>query len=102
MDAFAVSRALSTAVVTLHGDVDRPSVDGLTFILRGLIDDQRNQTVVVDMRDVSGVDPSAVTLFQDAIGWARHRGADFYLHAPPPAAADRLTAERSIRDIILV
>jgi anti-anti-sigma regulatory factor len=81
MRSFAVSRALSTAVVTLHGEVDQPSIDGLTFVLQGLIDDQRNQTVVVDLRDVSGVDPSAVTLFQDALGWARHRGARFYLHA---------------------
>jgi ABC-type transporter Mla MlaB component len=85
MFAFAVSRALSTAVVTLHGEVDQRSVDRLTFILRGVIDDQRNQTVVVDMRDVSGVDPSAVTLFQDATGWARHRGADFYLQSYFPS-----------------
>ena len=100
--SFAVSRALSTAVVTIHGEVERPSVEELTVILRGVIDDQRNQTVVVDMRDVSGVDPSATALFRDAIGWARHRGADFYLNAPPPAAADRLTADASIRNIILV
>ena len=100
--SFGVSRALSTVVITLHGDVDQPSVEGLTATLRDLLDDQRNRTVVVDMQDVSGVDPSALTLFRDALGWARRRGVAFYLHAPPPAAADRFNAERSFRDIILV
>lgn len=97
---FAVSRALSTAVVTLHGELDPPNVDRVTPVLRKLIDDQCNKTVVVDLRDVSGVDPSATTLFHEAIGWARRRGARFFLHAPPPVA-DTLAAERSIREIIL-
>ena len=100
--SFAVSRALSTAVVTIHGEVESPNVEKLTVLLRSVIDDERNQTVVVDMRDVSGLDSSATTLFRDAIGWARQRGASFYLHAPPAAAAGRLTADRSIRNIILV
>ncbi len=97
---FAISRALSTAVVTLHGELDQPNVDRVAPVLRTVIDNQCNKTVVVDLRDVSGVDPSAMTLFYDAIGWARRRGARFFLHAPPPVA-DRLTAERSIREIIL-
>jgi anti-anti-sigma regulatory factor len=46
--------------------------------------------VVVDMRDVSGVDRSAVTLFQDAVGWARHRGARFYLLAIQPGGVTPL------------
>ena len=97
---FAVSRALSTAVVTLHGELDQPRVEGLTSILRTLIDDRSNRTVVVDLHDVSGVDPSATTLFNDAIGWARGRGARFFLHAPPPTAGT-LTAERSIWEITI-
>jgi anti-anti-sigma factor len=96
---FAVSRALSTAVVTLHGELDQPNVDRVSPVLRNVIDDRGNDTVVVDLRDVSGVDPSATTLFHDALGWARRRGARFFLHAPPPVA-DALTAERSIREII--
>ena len=88
--SFAVARARSTAVVTLHGELDHTRVDGLADIVRNLIDDQRNQTVVIDLRDVSGIDPSVVPLFQDAISRARRRGADFYLHEPPPAAADTL------------
>lgn len=97
---FAVSRALSTAVVTLHGELDQPRVEGLTSILRTLIDDRSNRTVVVDLHDVSSVDPSATTLFNDAIGWARRRGARFFLHAPPPTA-HALTAERSIWEITI-
>ena len=98
---FAVSRALSTAVVTLHGELDEPSVDRVAPVLRNVIADEGNRTVVVDLRDVSGVDPSATTLFHEAIGWAHRRGARFFLHAPPPTA-DALTAERSIREIIIV
>jgi len=97
---FAISRALSTAVVTIHGELDRPNVDRVAPVLRNVIADQDNKTVVVDLRDVSGVDPSATTLFHDALGWARHHGARFFLHAVPPVA-DTLAAERSIREIIL-
>ena len=96
---FAVSRALSTAVVTLHGELE-PNVDRITSVLRNVIDDQSNETVIVDLRDVSVVGPSATRLFHDAIGWARDRGARFFLHAPP-ATADALTAERSIREILI-
>ena len=77
---FAVGRALSTAVVTLHGELDQLNVDRLTPVLRNVIDDHCNETVVVDLRDVSGVDPSATILFHDAIGWAQRRGARFVLH----------------------
>ena len=97
---FAISRALSTAVVTIHGELDQPNVDTVAPVLRNVIADQGNKTVVVDLRDVSGFDPSATTLFHDAMGWARRRGARFFLHAPPPVA-DTLAAERSIREIIL-
>lgn len=84
---FAVSRAVSTAVVTLHGNVDASSVEGLAATLRYLIEDPRNETVIVDMRDVTGADPSALALFRDAIEWAHGRGAIFRLHEPPAAAA---------------
>ena len=97
---FAISRALSTAVVTIHGELDQPGVDRVAPVLRNVIADQGNKTVVVDLRDVSGVDSAAATLFHDAIGWARGRGARFFLHAPPPVA-DTLAAERSIQEIIL-
>lgn len=100
--SFAVSRALSTVVVTIHGEVEKPSVEGLAVILRSVIEDERNQTVVVDLRDVSAVDPLATTLFRNALGWARQHNAGFYLHEPPQAVAATLTVERSIRDIILV
>ena len=97
---FAISRALSTAVVTIHGELDQPNVDRVSPVLQNVIADHGNKTVVVDLSDVSGVDSSATTLFYDAIGWARRHGARFFLHAPPPVA-DTLAAERSIREIIL-
>jgi anti-anti-sigma factor len=98
---FAVGRACSTAVVTLHGELDHTKVDVLSGIVRKLIDDQRNQTVVLDLRDVSGVDPSAIPLFHDAVARAHRRGGAFYLHRPPPAAADTLKADRSLQEIIV-
>lgn len=97
---FAISRALSTAVVTIHGELDQSGVDWVAPVLRTVIADRANKTVVVDLRDVSGVDPSATMLFYDALGWARRHGARFFLHASRPVA-DALAAERSIREIIL-
>ena len=89
---FAVSHAASTAVVTLHGVLDDHGGDLLAVVLRGVIDDIRTKTVVVDLRDVSGVEPSAVEVFTAASGWARRKAVGFRLFGPPVALSDMLTA----------
>jgi anti-anti-sigma factor len=77
--SFAIRRVGATVVVALHGEFDEPSVAGLTPVLRDLIDDQGNQSVVVDLEGVFSIDPSAARLFRDAWRWARIHRASFGL-----------------------
>jgi anti-anti-sigma factor len=77
--SFAIRRVGATVVVALHGELDELSVAGLTPVLRDLIDDQGNQSVVVDLEGVTSVDPSAARLFRDAWRWARTHRASFGL-----------------------
>ena len=77
-------------VVTVHGKLDQHSAEGLITVLRDVIYDQANRAVIVDLRDVSGVDASAANLFRDASGRALRRGVSFRLYGPPAALADAL------------
>src|SRR5207248_10024530 len=88
---FAVSHAVSTAVVTLHGVLDDRGGELLASLLRGVIDDVRTGVVVVDLRDVSGVELPAVEVFTAASGWARRKAIGFRLFGPPAALSDMLT-----------
>ena len=89
--SFSIRRVGATVVVALYGRFDKPSVAGLTPVLRDLIDDQGNQSVVVDLEGVSYADPSAVGLFRDAWRWARIHRASFGLHHSAALVADTLT-----------
>ena len=82
--SFAIRRVGGRVVVTVRGEVDRTGADCLAEILRDLIDNQGNGTVVVDLRYVAGVDPSLAEVFSAASDWARRHGARFGVHDPPP------------------
>ena len=88
---FAVSRAVSTAVVTLHGVLDDHGGELLAGVLRGVIDDVRTTVVVVDLRDVSRVELSTLEAFTAPSGWARRKAVGFRLFGPPAALSDMLT-----------
>ena len=88
--SFAIRRVAGKIVVTVRGEVDRSGVEGLAGVLRDLIDNQGNGTVVVDLRHVAGVDPSLAEVFSAASAWARRHGAKFGLHDPPPALVEVL------------
>ena len=74
---FAISRAGADVVVALHGELDQPSVEALRPVIRDLVDYQGNQSVAVDLRSVSYVDPSAEALFRDGVRWAQRHRASF-------------------------
>jgi anti-anti-sigma factor len=93
--SFAVSRDRSGVRVALSGELDQSHVERLTPVLRDLIDDQGNGTVVVDLRDVSGVDPEALELFSTASGWARRHGTSLRLEGPPEGLEVRLPQRRT-------
>ena len=77
--SFSIGRAGGAVVVTVHGEVNAANVETLGRVLRDLIDDQGNLALLVDLRDVPTVDPSAVDLFSAASGWAARHGATFSL-----------------------
>lgn len=88
--SFAIGRVHGTVVVTLRGQVEGIGVETLSVVLRDLIDNQGNWVVVVDLREASGVDSSALELFSAASGWARGHGATFRVQDPWAIAADAL------------
>ncbi len=90
--SFAIGRVGGTVVVTVRGEVDRTGVQDLAGVLRDLIDNQGNGTVVVDLRDVAGADPSLVEVFSAASDWARRHGARFSVHDPPATLAPLLSS----------
>ena len=59
-------------------------------VLRDLIDNQGNGTVVVDLRYLAGVDASLADVFSAASAWARRHGARFGVHAPPLVLVEAL------------
>lgn len=76
---FAVSRALGTVVVTARGTLDAAGSPVLKAVLGDLIDNQGNLAVVVDLHDVTDVDPDCLDIFVTAHGWALMRGGHLSL-----------------------
>lgn len=77
----AVAHGLGTAVVTLRGVLDHWGAEQLQEVLADLIDRQDQlRRVVVDARDVRGIDPSIRPVFSAAAGQAAPRGLVFQLY----------------------
>jgi anti-anti-sigma factor len=75
----AIGRALGTVVVTLHGELSATTSPQVTEVLRDLIDDQGNLSVVIDARDLTVSGPDGVAAFVVAAQWARRHGGRFAL-----------------------
>jgi anti-anti-sigma factor len=88
------SRAVSTTVVTLHGELDESGGERLAAVLQDAIESVRNKVVVVDLRDVSAAEPSALNLFQAASARARRVGVSLRLYGPPAALSERRSSGR--------
>ncbi|MGH9164313.1 MAG: STAS domain-containing protein [Acidimicrobiales bacterium] len=91
----AVSRALGTAVVTVHGDLDGAGARLVAVVLDDLIDGQGNLAVVVDLHDARAPDASAVAVFTTAAEQAGRRGGALSLSDPP----DLLHQELQLRGL---
>ncbi len=90
--SLAIGRFLTTVVVTVHGAVDRPASAALAATLGDLIDGQGNLAVVVDLRDVCGIDRSGVDALSAAAARIAARGGELRLGGPSGAVFDSLTA----------
>lgn len=77
--ARVIGRGRSSVVISLRGDLAGPGVAQFRDVLQDLICDQGNLTVVVDVRELSGIDPSARAVFSAARDWAGQRGGTFQL-----------------------
>lgn len=87
---FTIGRALGAVVVEVHGELDVTSSASLGHVLRDLIDNQGNLTVVIDVRDTTLVDPAAVSVFAAAASAAFRRRARLALKEPDDNLYDAL------------
>lgn len=98
---FAIGRARATVVVTLHGELAGPAAAQIADVLDDLIRNQGNLNVVIDLRDLSGVDPAGLAVFSAAARWSDQRGGTFRLHEPSPAVSSALDAAGIVQALAL-
>ena len=77
--SFTIARALGTVVVSARGPLDDRSSRTLRDVLTDLIENQGNMTVVVDLHDMTDVDPACLDIFVAAHGLATIRGGHLSL-----------------------
>src|SRR5687768_9691404 len=63
----AISRALGTVVVTVHGRLDGTASRQLDGVLTDLIDGQGNLDVVADLWDVKTIEGDSLAVFDSAV-----------------------------------
>ena len=84
----AISRALGTIVVTVHGALSAGTGRQLRSVLWDLIDQHGNRDIVVDLRGMTVADGADVGLFVDASQWACTGGGHLTLSGPCSATAE--------------
>lgn len=89
---FSVGRALGVVVVTVHGTLDASGCAQLEQVLEDLIDNQGNLRVVVDLLDLSRVDPAGLAVFRGAAASASSRGGELIFADPCDAVRRALEA----------
>ena len=90
--SFDIARALGTVVVCTRGTLDDRSSLTLRDVLADLIENQGNMTVVVDLHDMTDVDPACLEIFVAAHGWATIRGGHLSLTGARNQVAGALDA----------
>ncbi len=79
----AISRALGSVVVTVHGNLDVPGARHLGNVLADIIDGQGNLSVIVDLHDASAPDARGLSVLATAAERAGRRGVTLTLANPP-------------------
>lgn len=90
--ALAVSRAMGVVVVTAHGHLGPSESDVLQAVLVDLIEGQGNLKVVLDVRDVSGLDRSSLQVLVAATDAAARLGGELTFADPSEAGIKALEA----------
>jgi len=81
--SIAISRALGSVVVTVHGTLDGPGARHLGSVLADIIDGQGNLAVIVDLHNARALDAGGLSVFVTAAERAGRRGAALTLRDPP-------------------
>jgi anti-anti-sigma regulatory factor len=95
----AISRALGTVVVTVHGSLSSETSGQLRHILWDLIDQQGNRNVVVDLRDTTVGPRAGLEVFEAAADVIERLGGTFTLSGPPDEIVGALAAGGSAKVI---
>jgi anti-sigma B factor antagonist len=84
------SRALGKVVVHLHGALDADTAPALKAGLVDIIDDQGNRQVVLDLREMTGVDAAGLSVLADALKRMDDYGGELLLSGPTSAVEEQL------------
>lgn len=90
--SLAFSRALGKVVVHLRGVLDAYAAPDLEAGLVDIIDGQGNRQVVLDLRDLTGVDAAGVRVIEGALHRMADGGGELLLSGPREAVAAQLRA----------
>lgn len=88
----AVSRALGTVVVSVHGRLDTANAPALHRLLEDLIDGQGNLALVVNAGDMAVGGAAPLAVLAEAVGSAASRGGVLLIADPPPSTLAVLEA----------
>ncbi len=86
------SRALGKVVVHVHGPLDANTAPALQARLVDLIDDQGNRQVVLDLRQMTGVDFAGLVVLADAVKRMEDYGGELLLRDPTASVEEQLRA----------
>lgn len=86
------SRALGKVVVHVHGLLDANTAPALQARLVDLIDDQGNRQVVLDLRQMAGIDVAGLLVLADALKRMDDYGGELLLSGPTACVEVQLRA----------
>lgn len=81
--SLAISRALGSVVVAVHGNLDVPGTRHLGSVLADIIDGQGNLAVIIDLHDATALDARDLSVLATAAERAGRKGVTVTLADPP-------------------
>jgi anti-anti-sigma factor len=86
------SRALGRVVVHVHGRLDVNTAPALRARLADVIDGQGNRQVVLDLRQMDGLDVAGLFVLTDALTRMEDYGGELLLSGPTASVEEQLRA----------
>lgn len=86
------SRALGKVVVHVHGPLDATNAPALRARMVDIIDGQGNRQVVLDLRQMTGVDVAGLVVLADALKRMEDYGGELVVSGPTASVEEQLRA----------